>query len=145
MRVLHIEDNENVALSVRELYGHAVEIEHVHTLCGAKYRLEHERFDVLLVDLNLADSQGEATVRQLARFGIPIVVLAADSSARQVEAAAACGADDYVAKSRLTEVDLIGRLQFVSRKTRLSRGSVSPFADIESLKRYIAMPEFALA
>lgn len=143
MRVLHVEDSENVALSVQELYGREIEIHHVQTLCGAKYRLQHERFDVLLVDLNLGDSRGEATVKQLAGYGVPIVVLAADSSSRQIRAAAECGADDYVCKSRLTEVDLVGRLEFVRHKTALGRESSTPFADIESIRSYIAMPVFA--
>lgn len=143
MRVLHVEDNEGVALSVRELYGSQLEIDHACTLCGAKYRLERERFDVLLVDLNLGDSRGEHTVRALARYGIPIVVLAADSSQAQISAAVRCGADDYICKSKVTDTDLVGRLEFAHQKAVAARGANSAFADIEPIKAYISMPAFA--
>ncbi|MEI7751373.1 MAG: response regulator, partial [Candidatus Omnitrophota bacterium] len=69
IRVLLVEDNPDDALLVQEMmksessaqYEFSVE----NTLRGAQERLHKETFDLMLLDLNLPDSRGLATMKSL--------------------------------------------------------------------------------
>ena len=81
MRILFIEDNEDDALQARELLAQSPDgdfsLEWVQSLSDALKKLETEKFDIVLTDLGLPDSQGLNTVRQLQAKAsqLPIVVL----------------------------------------------------------------------
>src|SRR5664279_4699886 len=81
MKTLLVEDNPADARLIREMLkgppAGAFEVEHVASLTAALARLGQEAFDVILLDLDLPDSQGikTLTLAQEAGNGLPIVVL----------------------------------------------------------------------
>ena len=58
--------------------------------------------DLILLDLNLPDMNGEAVLARLkadpATRDVPVVVVSADATARQIERLRASGADEYLTK-----------------------------------------------
>ena len=78
---LLVEDNEGdrklLSAMASGVEDARIEICHVSRLSDALDRLAGERFDVILLDLNLPDAKGLNTVTQarLAAPGVPILVL----------------------------------------------------------------------
>jgi two-component system, cell cycle sensor histidine kinase and response regulator CckA len=114
MKSLLVEDNAADARLIRELLrdspGDGVQLEHATRLDSALAQIRQERFDIVLLDLDLPDSQGLATLTrtQQADSGLPIVVLTGqDDRAFAVEAVRA-GAQDYLVKGRF-DGDLLAR------------------------------------
>lgn len=70
--------------------------------------VRHHRPDTVLLDVNLPDRSGIDVARALtARAGGPTIVLTStDATGFSDEALAACGARAFVAKDRLSRVDL---------------------------------------
>jgi signal transduction histidine kinase len=106
VRVLLVEDNPGDARLARELLGEVesfeFELEHVERLSEAVSALNRSRFDVVLLDLSLPDSQGLDGIAGLQKAvpAVPIVVLTGrndDSVAIDVLKA---GADDYLIKGQ---------------------------------------------
>ena len=106
VKALLVEDNPDDADLLREVLtgsgADRVELVTVETLRDGLGELDRARFDVLLLDLSLPDSQGLATVRRAldhpARTPI-IVFTGLDDAELGVEAIHA-GAQDYVAKGQ---------------------------------------------
>lgn len=114
VRVLLIEDNRDDVYLLQEALSEATtvsfELTHVERVGDALQLLARERFDVILVDLSLPDSQGLDSLLGLQRTtsNIPIVVLTGlDDEATAVMAVRA-GAQDYLVKGR-AEPDLLTR------------------------------------
>ncbi|MEO5336507.1 MAG: diguanylate cyclase [Magnetospirillum sp. WYHS-4] len=104
LSVLLVEDSPTQALqatSAIEAAGGIVD--HADTLAAAEMRLRAGRFDVVLLDLNLPDSQGSATVERICRstVGTPVIVLTAEDDDRNVDAALDLGAQDFLVKGQL--------------------------------------------
>lgn len=104
-RLLLIDDNlTESARFMQMLAKDGYLVEHVASLAEGMERTRKRPFDVLLLDLNLPDSQGIATylaARELLP-GMPIVVLTDLTDDRTVSAAYLRGAQDYLFKSIVT-------------------------------------------
>lgn len=125
MRVLHIEDMTDIAFAVEcTLQGH-VTLDHASDLAEAKVLLGDNDYDVLLVDLNLPDSEGVGTIEKLKRFKTPIVVLSGLNECEFLARAAEAGADDYICKPNLKLAELLGRLTFAASKRKRRKMGVS--------------------
>src|SRR5690349_14721789 len=103
MRVLHIEDDAGEALLLREsLRGGATpsryEPVRVSTLDEGLAALRKGKFDVVLTDLGLPDSQGLATFRAIGQMypDAPIVVLSGLDDESIALQALREGAHDYL-------------------------------------------------
>lgn len=138
MRVLHIEDEDYAAYIVKEALRD-VSVTLAASLAEALPLLREQRFDVLLVDLNLPDSRGLDTLAILSRFCKPIVVLSGVDDDDVVSCAARLGAEGYVRKSELLHVDLMQHLRSACGPRRRLFAAV----DIAPLKRYLACPSCA--
>jgi len=106
IRVLVVEDNESDAELIREslsgIDDPRYEIEQVAALSAGLELLARREFDVILLDLDLLDSRGQATFLKMHSEvpHIPIVVLTGhQDEARAVEAVQE-GAQDYLVKGR---------------------------------------------
>ena len=80
--------------------------------------LEHETFDVLLLDWNVPDVSGIEVlkrVRQQLRSGIPVLFGTARNAEADIVAALRAGADDYLVKP-LRRMELLARLEAVTRR-----------------------------
>jgi len=104
IRVLLVEDDEPHSVVLRDALAAArppIEMEHCRTLREAIAHLEQPKFDAVLLNLDLPDSQGLQTIdRALAEIpGLPIVVITAAEESDLGVAAVQHGAQDYLAKS----------------------------------------------
>ncbi len=112
IRVLLVEDNQEEALQVKtRLEGETsarFEIAQVSELTAARKLLD--RVDIVLLDLNLEDSAGLATLQAVTKshFDVPIIVLTGSNDEKMAIEALRLGAQDYVVKGE-QEVKVLAR------------------------------------
>ena len=134
MTILIVEDNLKLAANLRDLLqleGHAVVVAHDGEE-GLRRALA-ERFDCIILDLNLPKMDGLAVCRAL-RDGdepapVPILMLTARSAKRDVVVGLDTGADDYLAKpfdldELLARIRTLMRRATPERTPRLEAGDV---------------------
>lgn len=159
MTILIVEDNHKLAANLRdllELEGHAV----VVALDGEEglRRALAERFDCIILDLNLPKLDGLSLCRALREgdepLPTPVLMLTARSTTRDVVVGLDTGADDYLAKPFDIE-ELLARVRTLMRRTtparspRLQAGDVVLDANSHEVRRAgrpvsLAPREFAL-
>jgi DNA-binding response OmpR family regulator len=115
MRILVVEDDEGVAAAIVDALvtrGHGV----VRTALAAEAATLHREVDMMLLDLNLPDGNGLELLRTLRRSSdLPVLVLTARASERDIVRGLRLGADDYLVKPvRLAE--LLARIDAVARR-----------------------------
>lgn len=110
MRMLLIEDNSDHYELIRDAFHDAFNTEseiewHSDFLSGYE-KLQHERFDVCLCDLQLPDSSIEASITRLQRLDCetPIVVLTSLNDIDTGTALVTKGVQDYLPKDELTSM-----------------------------------------
>jgi len=101
MRVLIVEDEprlaQNVARSLREGAGYAVDISHDGE--DGLFMAETNAYDLVLLDLMLPKIDGLSVLRRLRETSpVPVLVLTARDEKESIVALLNTGADDYVAK-----------------------------------------------
>jgi CheY-like chemotaxis protein len=108
VRLLLVEDcKSDVFLMERMLEGIAVncflEITDVPRLIDAFSKIDRAEFDLILLDLNLLDIDGIASIAALRAQApaIPIVVYSGMDNAKLQEKALLCGATHYLVKGRV--------------------------------------------
>ena len=134
MTILIVEDNLKLAANLRrllELEGHAVAVAHdgEEGLCRALA----ERFDCIVLDLNLPKLDGLAVCHAL-RAGddpapVPILMLTARSSKRDVVLGLDTGADDYLAKPFDLD-ELLARVRTLMRRATPERSAALQSGDV---------------
>lgn len=106
IRVLLLEDNEGDSRLQKELlniaYPGKYEIIVVVTLKDGLVSLKNEKFDVVLADLNLPDSDGVNTVTNIQNQNesIPIVILSGENSEELALRTVKMGVQDYLIKGQ---------------------------------------------
>lgn len=109
-RVLLVEDSSTYVFALRKILttlGASVVV--VGTLNAARLELARERFDVVLLDLNLPDSSGLETLQDvLSTYDLPTVVITSNEDRHTATAAILAGADDYLVKGPL-DAKLLGQ------------------------------------
>lgn len=95
-------------------------IEGADTLPTARRRLGSGAYDLALVDLALGDGDGLHLLSGLLEIApaLPIVAVAADAGAPDMEACAAIGAHDRIAPEALESAGLLDRLQSAAARAR---------------------------
>jgi DNA-binding response OmpR family regulator len=134
MTILIVEDNLKLAANLRDLLqleGHAVVVAHDGEE-GLRRALA-ERFDCIVLDLNLPKMDGLAVCRAL-RDGdepapVPILMLTARSAKRDVVIGLDTGADDYLAKPFDLD-ELLARIRTLMRRTTPERTPRLESADV---------------
>ncbi|MBK5294531.1 MAG: response regulator [Acidobacteriia bacterium] len=105
-RTLLVEDNEGdlrlIQAAVEEVQDLDLELCHVSRLSDAVSGAGREKFDAVLLDLNLPDSQGMNTVRQMRQAApdVPILVLTGLDDEDMAVRALQNGAQDYLVKGQ---------------------------------------------
>jgi len=118
IRALLVEDNEGdrklLSAIASEVEDTRIEICHVSRLSDAVDRLAGERFDVILLDLNLPDAKGLSTVTQARRAApdVPILVLTGLDDEGTGTQALKSGAQDYLIKGRFDGAQLIRAIRY---------------------------------
>ena len=124
MHILLVEDNRGDArlleATLRQVPALNFELSWVESLAEAARRLATGRFDVLLLDLSLPDSQGLDTVRTACAKApdMPIIVFTgADDEAMGLEAVR-LGAQDYVIKGEADGWLLARAIRYATERKR---------------------------
>lgn len=125
-RVLLVEDNagdaELVRLRLEEGECHP-EVDCVSRLSDGLVHLGHSHPSVVLLDLNLPDSQGADTFRKVVETapGVPIVILSGQNDEALANSALNCGVQDYIIKKDLTAQNLSRAMRFAIQRQALLR------------------------
>lgn len=133
MRVLLIEDDENLGSAVREQIaadGHAVDW--VCRLDEARHNAKTVSYDLILLDLILPDGQGLDFLKKLRKAGhrTPVIILTARDQISDRIAGLNAGADDYLVKP-FDLFELSARVAAVSRRYT---GNPNPFVKLGELE-----------
>ncbi len=125
IKILLVEDNPADSRLLRETLrepGTAhFALTHVERLVVALQRLAAERFDVVLADLSLPDSQGLDTFRRLQAGApdVPIVVLSGLDDEVFAVSAVREGAQDYLVKGRVDAYVLTRAISYAIERQRV--------------------------
>lgn len=117
-RILVVEDEENLALGLRDALLHAgYEVEIAHDGPGALKRIREGRFDLAVLDLMLPGKNGLEVLRELRqeRHDIRVLILTALSGESDVVRGFELGADDYMPKP-FSPRELVARVQAQFRR-----------------------------
>lgn len=124
VRVLLVEDNPADARYLREeiadVGAGSVQLTHVGRLEEALRRLDHEDFDVVLLDLSLPDEQGLDTLMRAHANApsVPIVVLTGIDDEGLAVRAVREGAQDYLVKGRTDGNLLVRAMRYATERKR---------------------------
>ena len=127
MKSLLVEDNPADARLIREMLkdspGDGVVLQHAARLDLALDRLRQEPFDIVLLDLDLPDSHGLATLTrtQQADSGLAVVVLTGQTDRAFAVEAVRAGAQDYLVKGRFDGELLVRTLCYALERNRAQK------------------------
>ena len=126
VKILLIEDDPAEARLLQEVLKgfnlQSFSLVHVNRLQTALEKLECDRFDVILLDLTLPDSQGLASVDTIVKqaSNLPIVVLTNTNDDKLAIEAVRRGAQDYLIKRKINVDVLVRSLQYAIERQRAS-------------------------
>jgi diguanylate cyclase (GGDEF)-like protein len=124
IRVLLLEDDEDYARLLKKVVAlvetNRYEVDWVETLEAAARRLEVNRYDLILTDLCLPDSQGLNTFREVQAQceHKPIVILTNIDDENTALAAVREGAQDYIYKAQLNVTTLRRSITYAMERQR---------------------------
>lgn len=142
IRILLIEDDQADAFLIKEMLAETMpltkgetvqsDIHHVERLAEGLVLAANREFDLILSDLGLPDSQGLATVRQLAAAarGIPIVVLSGLADPESGWAMVNAGAQDYLVKGEVNGEMLVRSMRYAIERKRIENEKVLLIAEL---------------
>ena len=120
MRVLMVEADATAALGVtRFLKMSGTIVDHVTQGEDAVDLAKRYDYDIVLLDLLLADVEGYEVLRRLrnARIDAPVIVMSALTQPQAKIKAFSCGADDFISKPFDT-AELLARMQAIVRRSK---------------------------
>ncbi len=121
-RILHIEDDPDVARVVREILHSIADVEHAASLSQAREKLQHEDYDVIVLDLSLPDGLGWELMPLLQNRTTPPPVVV--FSASEIGAEALRDVAASLVKSRTSNGELLNTITSLLNRER----DVSPVA-----------------
>ena len=133
MRILVVEDESKVANALREgLQGERYDVVVERTGESAFFRVTTERFDAVLLDLNLPGRNGLEILKAMRDRGLktPVLVLTARDSLQDRVLGLDAGADDYMVKP-FAFAELIARIRALVRRGRAADVPLLTMADLE--------------
>jgi two-component system KDP operon response regulator KdpE len=125
MRVLVIDDEERIRrLIVITLGNKGWEVFEAATGYEGIQMLMGTRPDVVLLDLNLPDMDGEKVLRSIREWSmVPVIIISVRDSRDDIITLLNAGADDYIAKPFYTD-ELLARLTAVGRRVLPGAGKM---------------------
>ncbi len=127
LSVLLIEDEPGDANLVRQYLKASpnlpIELTWAENLTDGIARLTHTAVDVVLLDLNLPDSQGLNTLLRLhsAAAMLPIIILTGHDDTEFAVKALDCGAQDYLVKSGIDTDSLVRAIRYAMSRVSLEK------------------------
>jgi len=138
VNILHIEDNEGDIRLLKELLNNAREGKYVITstvtLRGGLAQLADNKFDVVLTDLNLSDTDGVNTVTRIQEQvpSVPIIVISGQDSEELALQVVQSGAQDYLVKGQGDGFLISRSIEYSIERKRNEQG-LSYLANYDSL------------
>ncbi|MGV8856508.1 MAG: response regulator [Devosia sp.] len=135
MRILLVEDTQDVAGAIVASFGRRGDaVDHALTRAAADELLAVQRYEVIILDINLPDGDGLSLLANQRRQGVtaPILMLTARLEVDDRITALDRGADDYLCKPfDLRELE--ARVRALARRSQRdpANGSVINYADLE--------------
>jgi PAS domain S-box-containing protein len=131
LHVLLVEDNPGDVLLIREALEDAgVDLQPTGRLADALDMLASARFDAVLLDLGLPDSQGLDTLGAvLAATRKPVIVLTGLADESVGILAVRHGAQDFLVKGRVDDVTLQRALRYAIERSRLRDALAAPLLE----------------
>ena len=132
MRVLLVEDEsrlaESIARGLRQA-AHAVDV--ADRMQVAREKLDLDRYDAVILDVNLPDGSGFDLATDLRKraVGVPIIMLTARDAVEDRVRGLDSGADDYLVKPFAFD-ELLARLRALQRRAPDPRPSAVQIADL---------------
>ncbi len=129
-KLLLVEDDKSIVTNLTEfLTTEGYSVRSAPGQSGALALLEKERFDLVLLDVSLADGNGFTACQAIkAEYHLPVIFLTASGDEYSTVTGFALGADDYIAKPFRPRV-LVSRIKNVLRLTG-SADSVIHLGDV---------------
>lgn len=132
-RILLVEDDPAIARSMTEfLQSEGFSVRSAAGQQEAEGLLGPGAFDLLLVDLSLADGSGFGVCAGAKQYGLPVIFVTASGDESSVVAGLDMGADDYISKP-FRPRELVSRVRSVLRRcgsqSVVSLGSIRVDAD----------------
>lgn len=117
-RILLVEDDKSIVDNLTEyLKGEGFAVDSVSGQAAAIEKIENDTYDLLLVDISLADGNGFAVCAAAkANSDIPVIFLTASGDEYSVVTGLDMGADDYIGKP-FRPRELVSRIKNVLRRT----------------------------
>ena len=134
IRVMLIEDNPGdaglVETALEDSGGPSIELHVEPRLAPALARLARERFAVVLLDLNLPDSNGFDTVTSVQEVvpRLPVVIMTGSADEAFARRAIKAGVQDYLIKDTLRPTTLLRSILFAMERKRIEN-------DLHALER----------
>ena len=124
VHILLVEDDPDDVWVMRNLLGDRwdgpFKLSHVELLSAGLERLSEFRFDIILLDLSLPDSQGLETFITMHAHAadVPIVVLSGYNDESTAVKAVQAGAQDYLVKGQVDDNLLVRSIRYAIERTR---------------------------
>jgi CheY-like chemotaxis protein len=118
-RILHIEDDRDLVQVVAALLAEAAQVSSARTVKEALARLEQEKFDLILLDVELPDSTSAslpALLNNPALGTIPVVVFSGQEIDPEISRKIAAG----LIKARTTNRELLNTIQTIFDRLEIS-------------------------
>lgn len=127
IKILVIDDDPTFVQLIKVLIGavdNSYGFECVGLLSEGMRRLSEERFDLVLLDLNLPDSRELDTVRTFINMNkteknIPVIVMTGHEDEKCAVESLRMGAEDYIPKSHITPQVLARSLRYAIERNRM--------------------------
>ncbi len=129
-RILLVEDDKSIVENLTEfLKTEGFLVLHALGQKGALELLQKETFDLVLLDISLADGNGFSVCSAIkAEYGLPVIFLTASGDEYSTVTGFDLGADDYIAKP-FRPRELVSRIKNILRLTG-GNGKVIQFGNI---------------
>jgi two-component system, NarL family, sensor histidine kinase UhpB len=127
IKVLLVEDNLGDVIIIREMfkeiYGIHFKVTHADGLHKGIKHLHNNDFDILLLDLNLPDSQGLETFRSINQDAqdLPIIILTGFSDEEFAISSVGEGAQDYLVKGQIDSQLLARSIKYAIERKSIER------------------------
>ncbi len=127
IKILLIEDNPGDARLIKEMLKESMrarfDVVNARMKSEASVLLAHNKFDIILLDLNLPDSYGIETFKSFAKSypDIPIVVLTGIENEQMGEDAVMSGAQDYLIKGQVDPRLLVRALRYSMERFNIQK------------------------
>jgi signal transduction histidine kinase len=126
LRILLIEDENDNALIIQALLRResaAIAVEWKETLADGLATLQSQEFDLVMLDLNLPDSNGEATFQQALLYtdNVALIIITSNDNETWARLAVQQGAQDYLLKSEINQRMLWRAVNYAIERKRVHR------------------------